>query len=674
MGRVKSVHFIILRKFDIIKLERFLFFIRLYNKSRQRSGFFLTNLIRKIMKKLRVFLIITMALTMSGINFLPQAVNAFSPIMDSAAFIDFDHNGTIDRVKVVFNGNIDNCKFEAGDWALGAGSVGLIGPTGILNGSGVDANCDGSTNYFYLLVEGASNKTGYPGIFVPADLDYTNQGNLGSVTALGVFAPDQTLVNIDDNASPVIVSTSPATGATGISISTPSVSVTFSEPMQTGTVSLSISEGSWGAASWSGDNTTLTRSRLSTLPYDVNIVVTTTGEDKSGYLISSGNPPAVANPWNFRTAADVSSIVSASESRVSAAPASITANGSSVSVITVTVKNSFGGLLPGKIVTLSGSRGSTDTVIIVNDVTNADGNAFFQVRSNTTGSTTLTAVADGTTIGQTAVVTFTAAALGPVSVSRSSVFATPASVTADNSSYSTVYVTVRDASDNLLSGKTVTLSSSRGSTDTISIINGTTNSSGQATFQVKSGTTGTATLTAVADGTTISATTTVTFAAASTSLIYGDLFKESGSTAVYYYGDDGKRHVFPTQAIYFSWYSDFSTIKTVAHSTVTSVPLGGNVLAKPGTYLVQFVSMDTPFRVLDPKVYVLTATGQLRWITSASTAASLYGADWEKKIIAVPEVYKTNYGNAIAGADVNGTADYSRASVEAAARTISDLY
>jgi hypothetical protein len=308
--------------------------------------------------------------------------------------------------------------------------------------------------------------------------------------------------------------------------------------------------------------------------------------------------------------------------------------------------------------------------------TGADGKAYFQVRSNTAGSPIFTAIASGTVITQTATVTFTSATPtpGPVSASRSSVYATPSSVTADGSSYATVSVTVRDASDNLLSGKTVVLTSNRGSADTVSSAPGgsITNSSGQATLQVRSGTAGTAIFSATVDGTTITQTATVTFTATTPlpGLIYGDLFKESGSTAVYYYGTDGKRHVFPTQAIYFSWYSGFSGIKTVSHGTVTSVPLGGNVIAKPGTYLVQFVSMDTPFRVLDPKIYALEASGQLRWVTSASAASALYGADWEKKIIAAPEVFRTNYIEG--GANINSAADYSKASVEASARTISD--
>jgi len=374
--------------------------------------------------------------------------------------------------------------------------------------------------------------------------------------------------------------------------------------------------------------------------------------------------------------ADPAATVSASQSTVSASPTAVTADGASTSTITVTVKNSAGSPLSGKIVGLVSSRGATDTVVTVVGTTGSDGKAYFQVKSNSAGTAVFTATAAGVTIDETAAVTFTAPA-STASPSQSSVSATPTSVLANGSDFSVVTVTVRDSAGNPLSGKSVSLYSSRGTVDTIvtGAGGGLTDGSGKAYFDVKSNTAGTSIITAVADSVTITETATITFISPVTgSLIYGDLFKESGSTAVYYYASNGKRYVFPTQAIYFSWYSDFSTVKTVSHSTVTSIPLGGNVLAKPGTYLIQFVSMDTPFRVLDPKVYVLTTSGQLRWVTSASVAASLYGADWERKIVAIPEVYKTNYAGAVPGADVAAVSDYNKASVEAAVRTISDLY
>lgn len=732
------------------------------------------------MRKTRILLVVAVVLTMSGYNLAtPPAVHAAPPSLASATFIDSDHNGAIDRIKVVFDDAVTSCKFEAGDWVLTDGSLTLTGPTWRLNNDGVDENCNGSSNYFYLQVSGAAGQTGYPSTYVPADIQYKNQGTLDDVMATGGTAmATSSIVNIDDTSSPVMVSTVPTAGATGISVTTSFVRATFSEPMNTGATSMSISSGSWGPPVWSDDNKTLTRSRLIALPYDTVITVTLTGEDMFGYLVSSGSSPAIVNPWNFRTTTDPALTVSASQSTLSASPTSVVANGSSVTVVTATIKNASGGTLSGRVVTLVSTRGAIDTIVSMTPTTGSDGKAYFQVRSNTAGSSTFTAttgsttitetatvsftavattvsasrssvsaspssvvangsdsstvtvtvrdasdvllsgkvvsltsnrgstdtittvtgttgadgratftvksstagtpiftaVASGTTITQTATVSFTAAA-STVSASQSSVSVTPSSVIADNSAYATVYVTVRNASGSPLSGKTVVLTSNRGSADTVSSVSGgsVTNSSGQATLQVRSGAAGTSIFSATVDSVLITQTATVTFTAATTppsGLVYGDLFKESGSTAVYYYGTDGKRHVFPTQAIYLSWYSGFSSIKTIGHSTVISVPLGANVIAKPGTNLIQFVSMDTPFRVLDPKIYALEATGQLRWVISASAASALYGADWERKIVAVPEVFRTNYLEG--GANINSSGDYSKASIEATARTISD--
>lgn len=633
------------------------------------------------MKQFKLFLVFAMVLTLSGVTFLPQSVLAWTPTLEKAAFLDFDHNGTIDRIKVSFDLAVTTCKFEAGDWVIGSGSIGLTGPTGRLNGAGHDDDCDGTTNYFYLLVSGNTNVTGYTPPYASADIYYRNQGVLNDVQVSGVPVPDRPLINIDDNASPVIVSTVPTPGATGVAVTTSFIRVTFSEPMNTAATSMSISAGSWSPPVWSSSNRTLERSRLLTLPYDTNITVTTSGEDAVGYLLSSGNSPAITNPWSFRTVADPALTVSSSQSAISASPTSVVADGSSISVVTVTVNNASGSPLSGKSVSLTSSRGAADTIASMTGATGSDGKAYFQVRSNTAGSSIFIAMVDSMVITQTAAVIFTSAVPtpGPVSATQSTVTASPVSVLANGTDFSVVTVTVRDSVGNPLGGKLVSLYSSRGAADTIVVgaAGGLTDGSGKAYFDVKSNTAGTSAVTAVSDSVTITQTATVTFTAVASSpsgLIYGDLFKESGSTAVYYYADNGKRYVFPTQAIYFSWYSNFSAIKTVSHSTVTSIPLGGNVLAKPGTYLVQFVSMDTPFRVLDPKVYVLTATGQLRWITSASVAVSLYGSVWESKIIAVPEVYKTNYGNAVPGADVNSVSDYNKASIEAAVPTINDLY
>ncbi|TAL20329.1 hypothetical protein EPN90_01245 [Patescibacteria group bacterium] len=76
--------------------------------------------------------------------------------------------------------------------------------------------------------------------------------------------------------------------------------------------------------------------------------------------------------------------------------------------------------------------------------------------------------------------------------------------------------------------------------------------------------------------------------------------------------------------IYRTWYTNFSAVKTVTDATLAAYPLGGNVKVRPGTVLIKVVS--------DPKVYAVEPGGVLRWVTSASLAAQLYGQNWSKLV------------------------------------------
>ena len=51
----------------------------------------------------------------------------------------------------------------------------------------------------------------------------------------------------------------------------------------------------------------------------------------------------------------------------------------------------------------------------------------------------------------------------------------------------------------------------------------------------------------------------------------GDLLKNSTSTTVYIVGNDGKRHVFPNEPTYFTWYPDFSTVKVVSDEILSQM-------------------------------------------------------------------------------------------------------
>ena len=48
-------------------------------------------------------------------------------------------------------------------------------------------------------------------------------------------------------------------------------------------------------------------------------------------------------------------------------------------------------------------------------------------------------------------------------------------------------------------------------------------------------------------------------------------------------GMDGKRYVFPNEATYRSWYSDFSTVQTITDKEPAQITIGGNVTYRLNT-------------------------------------------------------------------------------------------
>ena len=114
----------------------------------------------------------------------------------------------------------------------------------------------------------------------------------------------------------------------------------------------------------------------------------------------------------------------------------------------------------------------------------------------------------------------------------------------------------------------------------------------------------------------------------------GDLIKAS-QAAVYYYGADGKRYVFPNEKTYKTWYSDFSSVKTITDVELEAISIGGNVTYRPG---VKMVKIQT-----DPTVYVVAGGGTLRWVKTEELAKSLYGTNWSEKVEDIPDAFFTNY-------------------------------
>jgi len=139
----------------------------------------------------------------------------------------------------------------------------------------------------------------------------------------------------------------------------------------------------------------------------------------------------------------------------------------------------------------------------------------------------------------------------------------------------------------------------------------------------------------------------------------GDLIKLQCATgagvndpckAVYYLGADGKRYVFPNEKTYKTWYSDFSSVKTVTDSELAAISIGGNATYKPGVKMVKITT--------DPKVYAVAPNGVLRWVKTEAAAVEIYGASWNTMVDDLSAAFFTDY---TVGADLESSADYDKA-------------
>ncbi len=124
-------------------------------------------------------------------------------------------------------------------------------------------------------------------------------------------------------------------------------------------------------------------------------------------------------------------------------------------------------------------------------------------------------------------------------------------------------------------------------------------------------------------------------AASSTIIVSGDLIRGESFSAVYYMGEDGFRYVFPNEKTYFTWYSDFSTVKQISDTQLGTIQIGGNVTYKPG---VKMIKINT-----DPKTYAVDTDGTLLWVTSESVAQAMSGSSWSTNVDDVPDGFFANY-------------------------------
>ncbi|HET6370721.1 MAG TPA: fibronectin type III domain-containing protein, partial [Nitrospiria bacterium] len=132
----------------------------------------------------------------------------------------------------------------------------------------------------------------------------------------------------------------------------------------------------------------------------ITITVSDSVAGTTGSTADTADPPTTDVTWNAGPG-------SPSFSTVASNPGSVAADGTTTSTITVTLKDQYGNAVSGKSVSLSSSRGATDTIVPPNP-TDANGQTTGTVASATIGTSTITATdtTDGIIIFQTATVQF----------------------------------------------------------------------------------------------------------------------------------------------------------------------------------------------------------------------------------------------------------------------------
>ena len=191
---------------------------------------------------------------------------------------------------------------------------------------------------------------------------------------------------------------------------------------------------------------------------------------------------------------------SAVNGALSAAPATIVANNTEESTLTLVLKDANNNPVTGK--TVSYSSSVANVTFSSNAESSTAGTYTVKMKGTTAGTTTVSATVGGIT--ETTVVTLKA---GGASATNSSLSANPTSIEANNTEQSTLTLVLKDTYNNPVTGKTVSYKSSLGNvTFSNNVESGT---AGTYTVKMKGSSRGGATITAVVDGVNIK-TTSVT--------------------------------------------------------------------------------------------------------------------------------------------------------------------
>lgn len=133
--------------------------------------------------------------------------------------------------------------------------------------------------------------------------------------------------------------------------------------------------------------------------------------------------------------------------------------------------------------------------------------------------------------------------------------------------------------------------------------------------------------------------------------------------AVYYYGEDGKRHAFPNESTFYTWYDDFDDVIEVSSDFMSSISIGENVTYRPGSVLVKFESSSA--------IYAIEAERTLRQYKTWSLLEEDYGDDAADFIVTLSDSLYSNYD---LGSKIDSDSDFDRTDAYYSVDGIEDLF
>jgi Invasin, domain 3/Bacterial Ig-like domain (group 1)/Cadherin-like domain len=361
-------------------------------------------------------------------------------------------------------------------------------------GAGVDIALGGSASGVnYQLKNGVSN-AGSPVAGTGSALDFGNQTAAGTYTVVAVDATSGCTTAMNGSATVTVdtapvITTEPAsqTNTAGdtaqFTVAATGTSLTYQ--WYTNGVSLADSVGHYGGTA------------TSTL-YVTNVSAADILNNVSGYycVISGtcGTTNTTTNSLTVTAAAAYIQVETAADGSGTVVGAQNVTAGNSITVYAIARATDHSFLLndPADTWTLISKTGG----VVDGDLVAAPDGKSAVFTAHKTGTAVIHVADTGLPSAASVNSGIQTVVAGAVSASASTVSASPTSITADGSTTSTITVTLSDIGGNPVSGKAVTLASSRGATDSISAASGASDASGHVTFTVTSTTAGSSVFTA----------------------------------------------------------------------------------------------------------------------------------------------------------------------------------